>query len=71
MHDVENDVLMLLIIKDFANFEIKEVEISKKKEDVKVLLDRCSSNTYQSLLHVTTMFMSFEFENILLKLFKN
>lgn len=71
VHDTDSDSLVLLLIKNFDTMEIYEVEFGMHNgPDIANLMERCGSSTSQCLDNVTSMFMSFEIENIVRKVYQ-
>lgn len=59
-------MLTLLLITDYDTYQIREVTFSKHiLPDIALLRNRCGNSTGRCLMQATTMFMSFEFENII------
>lgn len=70
IHNTDSDSLTLLLIKDYLSFEITEIEFGESNcSDIKLLIHRLGDSIQNCLLNVTTMFMSFELENIVRKYF--
>jgi len=70
VHDTDSDALLLLVIKDFQTLEFEEFEFNLKKcADLQFLVERFGHGTIKILNNVTSIFQSFEFENVIHKVY--
>ena len=67
MHDTDTDSLMLLIVKDFSSMRVRAYDFNRMNKDVRILMERCGTTTADCLQNVSSMFMSFELENLVRK----
>jgi hypothetical protein len=68
VHDTDSDQLIMLIIRDFKTNQIEEYNFNPKAlSDLLYLTERFGHGTVRCLNNVTSIFQSFEFENILRK----
>ena len=76
VHNTDDDSLLLLIITDFKELEIKEIHLGHfKQTSWKLLTERYGNGNAIMLSNVNTLFLTLEFKNMLkrylLKLDKN